>query len=124
MLADILRNEGKELPFDFQSSLSKSERGGGDNTSPIRVNKDELIAMILNDYVLPSQSGPGDVDSPRNHSSIGKSNHRNNNESVISAEESALKNLFTHYCQFGEPMNTKLLKSIKLIRLLRECGLV
>ena len=42
----------------------------------------------------------------------------------MQGEEDALKNLFIHYCQFGEPMNTKLLKSIKLIRLLRECGLV
>jgi hypothetical protein len=29
-----------------------------------------------------------------------------------------------HYCQFGEPMNTKYLKSSKFVRLLRECGLI
>lgn len=115
LLCEILRNEGKELPSqDFQSSGYRSDKGEG---SPIRINKDEMVAMILDDYVIP-QSGPGEYDSPRVSKSVQKS------ESVLQEGDNALLNLFMRYCQFGEPMNTKLLKSIKFIRLLRECGLV
>jgi hypothetical protein len=68
LLSDILRNEGKELPLstDFQSSAYRSD---GESGSPIRINKDEMVAMILDDYVIPqSSSGPGE--SPRGSKSI------------------------------------------------------
>lgn len=38
--------------------------------------------------------------------------------------EDKLKNLFEVYCAFGEPMNTKWLKSVKLLKMLKEAGIV
>lgn len=35
-----------------------------------------------------------------------------------------LKKLFEIYCSFGEPMNTKYLKSSKLAKMMRDCGLI
>ncbi len=38
--------------------------------------------------------------------------------------EDELKKLFEIYCAFGEPMNTRYLKSSKLYKMLREANLV
>ena len=35
-----------------------------------------------------------------------------------------LKRVFESYCKFGEPTNTKLLKSSKFFKLMHDCGLV
>jgi hypothetical protein len=87
LLSEFLRNEGKDLP---ESSTLKSDRGEG--SSPLRINKDEMIAMILDDYLIP-QSGPGEYDSPRVSRSIQKS------ESVLQeGGDGALLNLFVRYC--------------------------
>lgn len=38
--------------------------------------------------------------------------------------EDELKKIFEIYCAFGEPMNTKYLKSSKLYKMFKECGLI
>lgn len=38
--------------------------------------------------------------------------------------EDELKKLFEIYCAFGEPMNTRYLKSSKLYKMMREANLV
>ncbi len=83
------------------------------------ITKEELIAMILNDY----QPVTNEDASPGLSRSISKISKGGANESFVFDEQPLLK-VFVHYCQFGEPMNTKLLKSSKFVRLLRECGLV
>lgn len=76
--------------------------------------------MILNDYVPPgSSNGPDDAHAFQ--SSFSKTSK--GNESFI-FDDQPLHRVFVHYCQFGEPMNTKYLKSSKFVRLLRECGLI
>lgn len=35
-----------------------------------------------------------------------------------------LQKIFQNYCSYGDPMNTKWLKSAKFIKLLRDCGLI
>ena len=35
-----------------------------------------------------------------------------------------LKKVFVNYCSYGDPMNTRYLKSSKIVRLLKECGLL
>ena len=42
----------------------------------------------------------------------------------MASSDDELKKIFEIYCSFGEPMNTKNLKSSKLIKLLRDCGLI
>ncbi len=46
------------------------------------------------------------------------------NDQFILNSEDELKKLFEIYCAFGEPMNTKYLKSSKLFKMLRECGVI
>jgi len=113
---DIVRNEGKELHVDCSSSQKSAA------LSPT-LTKEELIAMILNDYMPPQNNGPSD-ESPKGgfQSSFSKMS-RGGNESFI-FDDQPLHRVFVHYCQFGEPMNTKYLKSSKFVRLLRECGLI
>ena len=43
---------------------------------------------------------------------------------VLEEQKVSLQKVFEHYCQYGEPMNKRLLKSSKLVRLLKECGLI
>ena len=42
----------------------------------------------------------------------------------LSGIDEDLKRLFEIYCSFGEPMNTKYLKSNKLLKMLKDCGLI
>lgn len=43
---------------------------------------------------------------------------------VLEPHEEQLKKVFEVYCSFGEPLNTRFLKSIKLIKMLKDAGLV
>jgi hypothetical protein len=45
-------------------------------------------------------------------------------EEYLSNIEDDLKRLFEIYCSYGEPMNTKFLKAGKLLKLLKDCGLI
>lgn len=75
------------------------------------VPKEELISAIFNGpQELFPHSSPDDKTPSR----------------PIDAEESdaPLRKIFESYCSFGEPMNTTLLKSSKLVKLLREVGLI
>ena len=36
----------------------------------------------------------------------------------------SLMRIFQYYCSYGEPMNNTRLKSIKLVKMLKECGLL
>lgn len=45
-------------------------------------------------------------------------------ENFILSQDDELKKMFEIYCSFGEPMNTKYLKSSKLLKLLKDCGLI
>ena len=113
LLVDIIRNEGKEINIDYSTSVKSA------SLSP-SITKEEFIAMILNDYqpVKNEDASPGGLSR-----SISKISKGGANESFVFDEQPLLK-VFERYCQFGEPMNTKLLKSSKFVRLLRECGLV
>ena len=54
-------------------------------------------------------------------------NYRSIDESSLasfSINDSPLRKVFENYCSFGEPLNIKYLKSSKLVKLLKECGLV
>jgi hypothetical protein len=112
LLIDIIKNEGKDIQLDCSTSYKSAM------LSPT-ITKEELIAMILNDYIPPNNASPSE-DGPMNPSF---SKMSRSNESFIFDEQPLLK-VFIHYCQFGEPMNTKHLKSSKFVRLLRECGLI
>jgi len=115
-LIDVVRNEGKELQVDCSTSQKSAA------LSPT-ITKEELIAMILNDYVPPNNNnGPSD-ESPKGGFQSSFSKMSRGNESFI-FDDQPLHRVFVHYCQFGEPMNTKYLKSSKFVRLLRECGLI
>ena len=46
------------------------------------------------------------------------------NDNYILNTEDELKKLFEIYCAFGEPMNTRYLKSSKLFKMLRESGVI
>ena len=46
------------------------------------------------------------------------------NEQYIMNTEDELRKIFEIYCAFGEPMNTKFLKSSKLFKMFRDCGLI
>lgn len=45
-------------------------------------------------------------------------------ETFVTSQDDELRKLFEIYCSFGEPMNTKYLKSSKMLKLLRDCGLI
>mmetsp|Transcript_39533 Transcript_39533/g.38018 ORF Transcript_39533/g.38018 Transcript_39533/m.38018 type:complete len:192 (+) Transcript_39533:190-765(+) len=45
-------------------------------------------------------------------------------ENYLAGIEDELKKIFETYCSFGEPMNTKHLKSSKLMKMLKDCGIV
>lgn len=56
-----------------------------------------------------------------------KSEHNafdNERDEFLLNSEDELKKLFEIYCSFGEPMNTKYLKSSKLFKLFKEVGLI
>lgn len=45
-------------------------------------------------------------------------------EQYLLGAENDLKKVFEIYCSYGEPMNTKYLKSSKIIKMLKESGLL
>jgi hypothetical protein len=47
-----------------------------------------------------------------------------NTESVLDKYRDNLHRIFQYYCTFGEPMNNSKLKSIKFMKMLKECGLL
>ena len=46
------------------------------------------------------------------------------NDQYLLNTDDELKKLFEIYCAFGEPMNTKYLKSSKLFKMFRESGII
>lgn len=49
---------------------------------------------------------------------------QNDAGSVLEPFEEQLKEVFHSYCSFGNPLNSRFLKSSLLLKLLKECGLV
>ena len=45
-------------------------------------------------------------------------------DEFMQKNEEKLKKVFEVYCAFGEPMNTKWLKSVKLLKMLKEAGMM
>jgi hypothetical protein len=45
-------------------------------------------------------------------------------DDFMAKNEEKLKKVFEIYCAYGEPMNTKWLKSSKLLKMLKDCGIV
>jgi hypothetical protein len=45
-------------------------------------------------------------------------------EQFLLNSDDDLKKLFEIYCSFGDPLNTRYLKSCKLMKLLKACGIV
>ncbi len=56
----------------------------------------------------------------KNKEKINQENNNNNNIDYISI----IKEVFEYYCQYGERLNSKILKSHKFIKLFRESGLM
>lgn len=83
--------------------------------------KEELISALFN--------GPGTLVSPitskhMDSPSIFKGGSNESMVNGLSINEAPLKKVFENYCSFGEPLNLTYLKSSKLVKLFRECGLV
>lgn len=87
-----------------------------------QVSKEDLIKRILDgDSYVEFEVMTSRVQTLSKKEELLKENDAG---TVLEPFEDQLKQLFHVYCAFGDPLNTKYLKSSRLLKMLRECGLV
>ena len=80
------------------------------------VTKEALISRIVDKHLY---EGLQNLEQRADYTDLNEEN-----DQYILNSEDELKKLFEIYCAFGEPMNTKYLKSSKLFKMLRESGII
>lgn len=81
------------------------------------VTKEAMISRIVDKHLYVEN-----LLEPKNES-IENEGIDDNQQYLLNVEDE-LKKLFEIYCAYGEPMNTRYLKSSKLYKMLREAGLI
>ena len=105
--------ERMELSQDKKTSYTSRPRTAKDSLLPPR----DIIEKVLN-LVTPEPSEEEDEKDPREVREVGR------NLVDIEKYKESLERVFQTYCSYGEPMNTTKLKSSKLIKMLKDCGVL
>jgi hypothetical protein len=95
-------------------ALAQAEGIYEESMDGIRIGKNEVIEALLNgiqDDQIDSSLCKQELEEDSKTQNAGKLDEH-------------LKMVFERYCLFGEPTNTKYLKSSKFLKMLREAGLI
>jgi len=77
------------------------------------VTKEAMVSRIIDKHLFV-----GNFLEPKS-----ESQNEESDQFLLNIEDE-MKKIFEIYCSFGEPMNTKYLKSSKLYKMFKECGLI
>ena len=122
----------KKINVTFNSKLSLTSSHGRNNNSSMNMNNinnnnnlNNSNAMMVNsnnnnNY---SQNSNNFQNNNKENSIISNKTHTLNNINLPEELEDPVRRVFSYYCSMGEPLNTKLLKSIKFKRFFKEIGL-